>query len=186
MFKRIIKFGFIVLFIFAAADLVYAAEQPLTFLIKNSTGDWEKVLLDDRQAIATDKSNAVQTLNIDIPEDGYYQLYISLYHQWRKYCPFIYIKLTDAQGKHYYNYVFSEQRWYLPHGQGRWEYRSPSAEPFWKLRKGKAKIRFWADSKNSCWEQKTMKMEGKIFIDKFILIEVDTRKMLQQNEIILK
>ena len=137
----------------------------------------------EKEVIATDKAEAKQTIEIDIPEDGCYQLYVRLYHEWRECCPFVYIKIVDSKYKSYSNCLFSETRWYMPQDQGRWEYRSPSAEPFWSLHKGRAKISFFVKAVNSCWENKTVSMEGRLFIDEFILVRVDTHNMIQVNKI---
>ena len=116
--------------------------QFSVFPANDSAGKWEKVMFGEKEVIATDKAEAKQTIEIDIPEDGCYQLYVRLYHEWRECCPFVYIKIVDSKYKSYSNCLFSETRWYMPQDQGRWEYRSPSAEPFWSLHKGRAKISF--------------------------------------------
>ena len=89
---------------------------------------------------------------------------------------YIYRHLVLSHGA---DYVFSEQRLYLKPGGGRWEYRSPSASPFWYLHSGRAKVKFWADAKNDCWQGKDVAMEGKIFVEKFVLIPVDMKQMRQ-------
>ena len=151
----------------------------------NAQGEWVHGQLEGRDVISTDEEKNVATVYIDIPQSGHYQFMVSLYHRWVKYCPFLYFKVIDSKGSSFSDYTFSEARFYLNPGQGRWEYRSPSASPFWYLSQGRAKIKFWIEAKNDCWEQKTVSMEENIFIDKFILIEVDMGKMVQKKEIIL-
>jgi len=158
---------------------VKAQEMMYSFDIKDAQGSWEHAKLDARDVISTIKAKNIATVYIYVPKSGNYQLMVSLYHRWRKYCPFLYFKVKDSRGRFFSDYIFSENRFYMPAGKGRWEYRSPSASPYWYLNEGLAKVKFWVEAKNNCWEGKDVPMEGKIFIDKFVLISVDMKGMVQ-------
>ncbi len=158
-----------------------AQEKLYSFDMKDVQGSWMHAQLEGRNVISTDKEKNIATVYINIPKSGYYQFMVSLYHRWRKYRPFLYFKVIDSKGCIFSDYVFSEQRLYLKPGGGRWEYRSPSASPFWYLHAGRAKVKFWADAKNDCWEGKDVAMEGKIFVEKFVLIPVDMKQMRQPS-----
>ena len=149
--------------------------------MKDAQGSWEHEQLDKREVISTDQAKNAATVLIDVPNDGNYQLLVSLYHNWREYCPFLYFKAKDSQGFIFSDYIFSESRFYMPIGKGRWEYRSPSASPYWYLHKGRAKIKFWVESKNDCWEGRDMPMEAKVYIDKFLLILLDEEQMMHPS-----
>lgn len=178
IFKRII------LVIVLAACLGFdarAQEMLYSFDMKSAQGRWVHAQLDGRDVISTDKEKNKSTVYINIPQSGYYQFMVSIYHRWREFCPFLYFKIIDSKGNSFSDYTFSEARFYLKPGEGRWEYRSPSASPFWHLNEGRAKIKFWVDAKNDCWEGKDVPMEGEIFIEKFVLIPVDMKRMMQPS-----
>ena len=183
MFKRIkIKFLAFVFICTCVICLVLHAEQSFySFPATDAKGSWQIGKIGDKNVILTEKANEKGYITIDVPKDGYYQLYISLYHSWRKYCPFLYIDVVDSKGKHYSNYTFSEPRWYLEAGKGRWEFRSPSAFPFWHLHEGKLKMEFWLVSKNSPWVLRRASVEGEVAIGKFVLIPIEKNKMIQMN-----
>jgi len=170
-----------ILLVLCSSLNIEAQNATYHFDLNGAQGQWEHVQLDGRDVICTDTKNKTASLNIDIPEAGCYQLMVSLYHEWRKYCPFLYFKVTDSKGSSFSDYTFSEQRFYLEPGKGRWEYRCPSASPFWYLAKGEAKVKFWVEAKNDCWEGKDVPMEGKIFVEKLVLILVDIKAMTQPS-----
>ena len=182
MFKKKILVLIITIINITYAYLLYAEKLTYEFSTAQAKGDWESVVIDSKQAIMTDQADSVAKIEINIPEEGLYQLCVSLYHQWQKDCPFIYFQVVDARGKRYSGYIFSERRWYLVPGQGRWEERCLSQNSFWKLSKGTAKIKFWPKANNSCWEQKEIEMNRYIYIDKFILYKVDKEKMIQMHK----
>jgi len=158
-----------------------AEENIYSFDLEDTQGSWIRSQLDTRDVISTDKAENIATVYINVPQNGYYQFMVSLYHRWRESCPFLYFKIIDSKGTRFSDYTFSENRLYLKPGIGRWEYRCPSASPFWYLHAGEAKVKFWADAKNNCWEGRTVPMEGEIFVEKFVLITVDMEKMTQTS-----
>lgn len=178
MFKKSIL---IIICIISVSFDAKAQEMPYSFDLKDAQGGWTHAQIEGRDVILTDKAQNIATVYIDIPRSGYYQFMVSLYHRWRKYCPFLYFKIIDSRGSSFLDYTFSETRLYLKPGQGRWEYRSPSASPFWYLHKGRAKIKFWAEAKNDCWEGKDTFMEAALFIEKIVLLPVNKKLMKQSN-----
>ena len=176
MFKKLVL---IVICIISVSFAVQAQEMIYSFDMGDAQGRWMHTQLEGRDVISTDKQDNIATVFIDVPEAGHYQLMVSLYHRWRKYCPFLYFEITDSKGRRFSDYTFSESRGYLKPGVGRWEYRSPSASPFWYLALGKAKVKFWVEAKNDCWKGEDVPMEGKIFIEKLVLIPIDLESMTQ-------
>ncbi len=181
MFSRIKIFFLIFICICIFSSVCYTENSYYSVAAIDALGGWRKDKIDDKDVILTDKADTKGYIELEVPEDGFYQLYVSLYHSWRKYCPFLYFEVIDSKGKFYSSYIFSEPRWYLERGRGRWEFRSPTACPFLYLAKGKLKIKFWPESKKSCWDQKEAPMEGEVAIDKFVLIRVDKEKMIHKN-----
>ncbi len=168
--------AWIIGFFFLAAAAVFAGQPYYDYSVNKAWGEWQKGRAGEKETIFTDKADVYEYMELEVPHSGYYQVYLSLYHNWREYCPFLYCKLIDCKGKTYLNYVFSEPRWYLPAGQGRWEYRCLNAEPYWYLHKGKLKISLWAQAKKSCWEVEDVSMPSSLAIGGFVLIPVDTKK----------
>lgn len=158
-----------------------AAAMEQSFSTVDATGSWQKGQIGNKYVILTDMANSVEHIDIHVPEDGFYQLYISLHHNWKKYCPFLYIEAVDSKRKKYCGYIFSEPRWYMKSKAGRWEMRSPSAGPFWYLHKGRLKLKFWLESKSSPWERKDSPMEAQVAIHNFILLRINKSKMEQEN-----
>ncbi|MCP4649211.1 MAG: hypothetical protein GY853_03900 [PVC group bacterium] len=154
------------------ANIVFADQDYYSFSAISAKG-WEREVIDSKEVITVDSSLETGYIDLDVPQDGNYQLYISLFHEWREYTPFIYFEVVDCKKKRYSGYLFSEPRWYFLPGEGRWEIRASSADPFWFLHKGKLKVKFWVGARNSCWDNKETGIEGKVAIDRFMLIPVN-------------
>ncbi|MBU4478025.1 MAG: hypothetical protein KKH34_02910 [Candidatus Omnitrophica bacterium] len=161
--------------------MVFAGQSYYVYSAQDTCGAWQKGKIGEKETIFTDRADVYEYMELEVPESGYYQVYLSLYHNWRKCCPFLYCKLIDSKGKSYLNYVFSEPRWYLEEGQGRWEYRCLSAEPYWYLHKGNVKIKFWVQAKKSCWEREDVLMPSSLAVGEFVLIPVDTEEKVHVN-----
>ncbi|MFH2136960.1 MAG: hypothetical protein ABII88_00440 [Candidatus Omnitrophota bacterium] len=179
---KIFRASIIALFlVLLAVSGTLAEPQSYSFAAIKANGAWDKAKIDDREAIITDKAKANAYIKIEVPQDGIYQLYIGLYHNWRKFCPYLYVEAVDSNRKKFSGYVYSEPRWYMEKGQGRWEFRSPSATPFWRLTKGEMKIKFWLVAMNSCWEHKEVEVEDLVAVDEFVLIPFNENTRIQYN-----
>ena len=152
---------------------VYAEPVYYSFGVNKVQGEaWEKGIIDTRQVIKSDQIGEAGEVELLVPEDGYYQLYIHLYHEWEKYCPYLFFNAIDSKSHREQGYIYSEYRWYLSPGQGRWEFRAPSAAPLWYFHKGLIQLKFWLESKDTCWNQVDVPAEAFVAIDQFILIPV--------------
>lgn len=150
-------------------------EKPQRQLIQSalkSRGSWKKRLICNRKSIITNKKEARAYLEFDIQTDGYYQLYVSIYHNWKKYWPYLYVKAVDCKGYEYTGFLFSEPRWYLNYNIGRWSMHTVNTNPFWYLHKGKLILEYHAESMISNWRQDEAPMEDIIAIDKFFFIPI--------------
>ncbi|MBI4846214.1 MAG: hypothetical protein HY810_07065 [Candidatus Omnitrophica bacterium] len=161
--------------------IVYAQETNFRFPANVATGSWQVSEIEGKEVITTAESDAFEQINIMVPKEGNYQLYVSLYHRWIEFAPFLYARIVDSKGKVHHSYVFSEPRWYLEKGQGRWEYRCFSAEPYWHLPKGRLKIKFWVKAKRSSWKQDDVPMPADISIGDFVLVPVNEQTNEQLN-----
>ncbi|MBU1044849.1 MAG: hypothetical protein KJ915_10690 [Candidatus Omnitrophica bacterium] len=184
MFKRIFKIiiicGF-VLVLFSGKALK-AEQDSYNFPVENCSGNWDKQTIEGKKVISTNVSGKIAQIDLIVPEDGYYQLYISLYHCWQEFTPFVFFKAKDIKGKRFEANVFSEPRWYLDPGQGRWEYRCISGNPYWQLSKGILSVKFWIGSRLSCWEDDNQtSVESFIAIDCFILKKINQETMSQDH-----
>ncbi|MFH2145770.1 MAG: hypothetical protein ABII75_07065 [Candidatus Omnitrophota bacterium] len=170
-----------IIFIYLFPFLCYAEQEYYSFPAASAQGEWQISEVEDTKVLLTNKADVKGYLDMEVPREGCYQLYVNLYHEWKKSCPFLYIEALDSKGKYHSGYLFSEPRWYLKEDGGRWEMRSPSAIPYWRLPRGQLKIKFWIEAKSSCWEQKKTDMEEEVILKNFIIIPIDEKSMLQKN-----
>ncbi len=168
---RIIYLFFIIISLCCSSG--FTAEFALVKRAIETEGDWEKGVILEREVIFTKRNDTTSEIYFNIPGEGDYQLYAYVYHNWRKYSPFIYVEAEDSQGIRHTGYMFFEQCWYLDKDQpGRWLMHSPNAMPFWHLPKGKLSLTFSACGKKSIWDSRDVDMEDKIAIETFILAPV--------------
>ena len=114
-------------------------------------------------------------LNLDIPWEGNYQLYINIYNDWKKYTPHLAIDLSDSKENRYTTEIIPERIWYhLGRGQeGRWMIYSPSAVPFWHLDKGPCKLKLTLSAIKSCWKKKkVLHKKDNIYISEILFVPV--------------
>jgi len=139
-------------------------------------GEWQKGIVLDRKVIFTNKNRAASKIMFEVPQEGDYQLYVYVYHNWRKYSPFIFFEAKDAKGAVHKGYMFLEHCWYLgSEDKGRWLIHSPSAEPFWHLSRGRLFLRFWVQGMSSMWSDREVEMEDIVAIENFFLAPVITK-----------
>ncbi|MFH1460416.1 MAG: hypothetical protein ABIG64_08650 [Candidatus Omnitrophota bacterium] len=181
MFRKIIQILTISIIFISFNRYLYAENLFYPFDARDITGKWQESVIEQDEVIKTASLKTKGKIQLNIPEDGFYQLCIELYHNWHKFCPFIYFNTRDSQGKTFSDFLFSEKRWYLPENSGRWEMRALSANPFWFLHKGELNIEFWLESKQSCWDKQDKEIEGEFYIKRFILVKVDMLEKSDKN-----
>jgi len=147
--------------------------QALVFNATDSSGEWRKGLVADREVVSTDKPSAKSEIQVYIEEPGKYELFAYIHHNWRSFVPGVNIEVLDDEGILYKGYHRIENIWYLDSGDpGRWFMVSLTQGEFWELPMGRLRIRFWADARATAWDEGTEQMEGRVSIDKFFLVPV--------------
>lgn len=172
--KRGREAGLAVLFAAALSNcLVFAGDRGLVRHAVEAKGDWERGIVLKRAVLLTDKNSASAAIDFEVPVEGDYQLYAYVYHNWRKYTPFISFEARDSAGDTHSGYMFFEPIWYLDKElPGRWVMHSPNAMPFWHLPEGRLSLRFRATGRDSMWDQDDSGMEGIIALETLILVPV--------------
>jgi len=170
MVKKVIRVYFLCFLLIVSAG--FCAESYLVKQAVEARGDWKKGVLLGREVLMTGQNNATAEITLDVPEDGDYYIYATVFQNWRKYTPFIYIEARDAQGNKHSDYTFFEHCWYLDKDEpGRWLTHSFNASP-WHLPKGRVSLIFSACGKKSVWGSQDIKMENILAVKEFILVRM--------------
>lgn len=137
----------------------------------DGSGEWKRVTVTGREAVSTNKTLARSEVKAYVAEDGKYQLFAYIHHNWRKAIPRVLVEVVNDNGLLFQGFHRIENIWYLDRDSpGRWFMACLTTEPYWNLPKGELTIRFWAESQEGVWDTAKAAMEGDIAIDKFFLI----------------
>ena len=165
--KPIKIFLFLLVLSFCGAE--YGSAQRFYYDYRDTGGNWQTSSVGNRIVLVADQSGQKGYVDIAIPENGYYAIYMYMMHRWNDSWPVIETRTIQNNQKVNKGYICTEPGYYSHRGSGRWLAKSiNSTDSF--FHKGKARIEFELQSRKRIRKKQKAAIEGKIYLWCFIVV----------------
>ncbi len=155
---------FFFLWVFTFSGAAYGSAQRFYYDYRNIGGDWRTSIISNRIVLVADQSGQKGYVDIVIPENGYYAVYMYMMHRWNDRWPVIETRTIQNNQRVNKGYLFTEPGSYSHQGRGRWLVKSIDDGAASFFHKGEARIEFELQSRERIRKKQKATIEGEVYL----------------------